>query len=434
MRRHFFYAGGTGVLLMAAMLTWGGSINPKLQAERSAADQQRIDTLLQDMKTANLPGMQALPVERFVVPSASVDVMRVKLEETYDVQGVGKDVVQLVGWIAVVHDNARPAEGETETRWGTSISDTEFVGMDLHGESEIFGPVQVKLASGTRSTGQVGKLQLSLVDRLMADIAYGPHRGLGGVAAKPAAEPDPDPQEETQASTKGGSGDPAVRRTLLGVLSAVSNKDAKKMVTYYSKNPKNLFFNGALTSPAKGGDEYVRELSKMFQNIKTIRSIPDENMNIKISGRQAAAALTGRNEIVDNEGHRGTGAWLWTVQLERQGSTWIISHDHLSFTSSRSDLKEIQRPLGVCGANANVAINMPKLDLRMRTANPVLWYSEVETIPPVGHTASISFTPTPLMMDNRQIATLTSGVVKFREVVRHVPLDGTNWRSMIAKR
>ena len=81
--------------------------------------------------------------------------------------------------------------------------------------------------------------------------------------------------------------------------------------------------------------------------------------------------------------------------------------------------------LAACLANASVSINMPKLNLHMQTEHPVTWYSEVETIPPVGHTASVSFTPTPLDMDGRQVATLTSGVVKFREVVRKVKLEGT---------
>ena len=95
----------------------------------------------------------------------------------------------------------------------------------------------------------------------------------------------------------------------------------------------------------------------------------------------------------------------------------------------------MKRPAAACIANASVSINMPKLNLHMQTERPVMWYSEVETIPPVGYTASVSFTPTPLMADGRQAATLTSGVVKFREVVRKVQLQGTQpGEKMLANR
>jgi uncharacterized protein (TIGR02246 family) len=413
--------------LGTAVIVWGNSNRLHTANQRSAADRQRIAALLADMAKADLNSMQALEVKRFEVPHASVDVMRVKLEETYDVKGIGTDTVQLQGWIAVVHDNARPAEGETEARWGTAISDTEFVGMSLHGESQLFGPVTVELDPMGRSVGQVGKLQFSLVDQLLINEAYGKYRGLG-VTAKPVVYPEPVPEPAPAPPQPAPKGNDAIKATINNVLKAVSDKDAKAMLAEYSKNPSDVFFNGALGTPVKGADQYINQLSKMFANIKTIHSIADENMNIKVSGKLATAAVTGRNEIVDTDGNRGTAPWQWTVQLEQQGSHWLITHDHLTFGGGAAmDVKSLHSPLAACGANVSVAINMPKLDLRMRTQSPVTWYSEVETIPPVGYTASVSFTPTPLLADGREVATLTSGVVKFREVVRHVNLDGTTF-------
>jgi len=139
--------------------------------------------------------------------------------------------------------------------------------------------------------------------------------------------------------------------------------------------------------------------------------------------------------VVDTEGNEGASPWAWTVELEKEKSGWTITHDHLMFTGAGQralDVGKIKYAAKCCAANAAVTINMPQLNLHMQTERPVMWYSEVETIPPVGHTASLSFTPTGLIADGRQAATLTSGVVKFREVVRRVQLQGTKPGEMMA--
>jgi len=418
---YLFVAG----LMCWASLTWAQDRSPK--------DQQSISALLSEMKTADLPSMQPIAVEPFKLPTASVDVMRVRLEETYDVKGVGKDTVPLYGWIAVTHDNPRAAKGETEVRWGTASSQTQFVGMELNGESKIFGPVHVQLAPGIRSTGEVGKLELSLVDRILTNIAYMPYRPSepGDVVATITPLPLPELPQLVHVAfvgEGGKGGEAAVKQTLLGVLSAISDKNASALLKFYSKSSEDTFFNGALSSPAKGGDEYVAELGKMFASLQTIRAIPDDkSIHIKVSGDLASASLTGHNDVVDNDGNRGSSAWAWSVQLEKQKTGWVITHDQLAFAGAGAAAGDTGKIKGAaaCLANASVSINMPKLNLHMQTERPVTWYSEVQTIPPVGSTASVSFTPTPLDMDGRQVATLTSGVVKFREVVRKVKLEGT---------
>jgi ketosteroid isomerase-like protein len=416
--------------------------------DRSSSDQQRIAALLAEMKTTDLASMQPIQIQPFTLPSASVDVMRVKLEETYDVVGIGTDTVQLYGWVAVAHDNARPARGETEIRWDTTISQTEFVGMDLNGESKIFGPVHVELTPGVRSIGQVGKLDLSMVDQVLVSIAYMPYRPSGYGSVMASSVPEPTARQSlqlipaavvTDEETKGrstGSSEAAVKKTLVSVLNAISEKNPEGMLKHYSRNTENTFFNGSLSSPAKGGDEYIHELSKMFENIRSIRALPDEkSIRLKVSGNLASASLTGRNEVVDNDGNKGTSSWAWTVELQKDKGVWTITHDHLMFTGAgevATDVSKIRTPAKCCAANAAVTINMPQLNLHMQTERPVMWYSEVETIPPVGHTASVSFTPTGLITDGRRAATLTSGVVKFREVVRRVQLQGTRPGEMMA--
>jgi hypothetical protein len=128
-----------------------------------AQNTQALRRLLGDMgtmSTARLNSLTPLEVTPFVLPPAGVQVMRARLEETYLVDGIGRDTVQLNGWIAVRHSAARPAEGETRVEWGTAVMGTEFVGMDLSGHSKVFGPVHITLDRTKPSEGQVGKIDI----------------------------------------------------------------------------------------------------------------------------------------------------------------------------------------------------------------------------------------------------------------------------------
>jgi hypothetical protein len=78
----------------------------------------------------------------------------------------------------------------------------------------------------------------------------------------------------------------------------------------------------------------------------------------------------------------------------------------------------------ICRAPVSVTVAMSNLGLTMETKVPATWYSVVNTIPPVGHTASVTVEPVPLVTsDGREVGTLDSGRVLFRETVRHVALS-----------
>lgn len=77
-----------------------------------------------------------------------------------------------------------------------------------------------------------------------------------------------------------------------------------------------------------------------------------------------------------------------------------------------------------CRAPVTVAVVMPKLNLKMETREPATWYSRVNTIPPVGHVASVTVDPVALVTaDARVVGSLDSGRVFFRETVKHVALS-----------
>jgi len=123
----------------------------------------RVQALLSDfgaMSPDQLATLKPIPMPEYVVPGPGIQVMRAQLEERYEIDGIGNDTVQLHGWIAVRHGQARATTGEAEVTWENAVLDTEFVGMDLHGDSGVFGPVQVTLDTTRPSRGQVGRIQI----------------------------------------------------------------------------------------------------------------------------------------------------------------------------------------------------------------------------------------------------------------------------------
>jgi ketosteroid isomerase-like protein len=418
-----------GVLLMVPAMTAGSRAAGPPHGTVSAIDAARIEGLLNELKVTEVESLPALPVAPFVLPTASVDVMRVRVSETYQVYGIGTDTVHLTGWIAVTHDNPRPARGEANVAWGTAVADTEFVGLQLTGESAIFGPVQVTLDPTKPSRGQVGKLSIPFMDQVAMDLAYREFRRpvleaptvnarANGAGFDETGMMQPERMTATQQQ---------VATTLRSMWNAIEKKSAPDMLKYYSKAAGTVFFNDTYPSlAATNAGDYVKALSRMFENIDSIKVVPNNDMRVKVAGNLAFVTVTGKNEVVDREKKRGSGDWRYTVELTREGSAWLITHDHLSFFVDANRPVDLRGRLGACGAQLSARVDMPKLDLHMATKYPVQWYSEVTTIPPVGHEASVSAIPTPLVSAGREVAVLRSGAVTFREIVRHVALDGTS--------
>jgi len=290
--RHHFADGGTvmtvvkkpwfvALSLVLALVVGVLSLTTANAAEPESSDAVKIASLVKDLNhltPSTLGELDALPIRAYEIPPAGVDVMRARLTETYSVDGVGTDQVELSGWIAVRHGQARPADGEIEVKWGTAVLTTEFVGMDLQGHSNLFGPVHVRLDNSRRSVGAVGKIEI-----------------------------------------------PAKAKEILLAAAAAAKEE---------------------TSGAEDG-----------------------------------------------------------ATIEAPAAT------------------DSTQPVMMCQAQATVLVSMPALDLNMATKSPVAWYSLVTTIPPVGHTASIAIEPVRLIASGREVGTLESGRVNFRELVRHVRLS-----------
>lgn len=431
--------------VLAIALGWGLSIHGKEQTQPAQptssvfnlpelkANEGKILQALGEMNKIDLEKLVPIEITPFQLPGSGVDIMRVKIDEHYRIDGIGEDTVELTGWVAVAHTRARPAFGEKEVSWETAISDTEFVGMDLRGHSEIFGPVQVSIDHSIPPVGAVGKLDLSFMPRVSLDLAYSrfkprPRFEMPAETVITRFERDETtPQILLAANPPKGVSDrdfKAIESVLRGVWKAIGDKNPDAMLRYFSKGPGVYFNSGVPALETTNAAEYVRTLSRMFKEIKSIQVIPNDDLRVRVRGDLAVVSVTGRNEVVDMENHRGSGPWRWTVELAKENREWVIVGDHLSFFDDpKAPLDRALLSAAKCVANVSVAVVMPQLDLRLTTKSPVSWYSEVQTIPPVGETASVSVAPTPMVTDGREVGTLTHGWVKFREVVRHIPLD-----------
>lgn len=416
-------SGGACLFLLALFVMAGSGKATKkttITELSRGPDAERITNLLNYMNTVNLEKLPALHVERFTLPTASVDVMRVRLEETYDIAGVGKDTVQLSGWIAVKHDNPRPSAGETEVKWGTAISETEFVGMDLRGESKIFGPVQISLNPDQPSRGQVGKLELPPERLASLHKAY---------VAETTGKSPSSLQDTVPPITE--SGFTGITPVLQRMADAIEAKNPQSLLMVYDPNPNNTYFNASAGRTFKGAQSYVNFLAPQFAatgldvKFKEVAVLQGE------PNKWAVVESRGSNTVRDRAGEPGSEVpWHLTQLYVNTNGRWMSKHDDFSIAVD----PDIPIPSGAgiinaaCAAQASARIIMPKLDLNMFTKSPVIWYSEVESIPPVGYTASISATPTVLVSAGREVGALTHGIVKFREVVAKVPLQGTDWK------
>lgn len=284
------------VLLVFAIIA-GGLFVASSQAQNEAelsyeatSSEVKVASLMRELDTMGdkeFYALDALEVKKFHVPPDSVDVMRARVTETYTVDGIGEDTVELSGWVAVKHHNARPVDGSGELTWENAVVDTEFIGMDLKGVSDVFGRVEVRLDPSQPSRGQVGRIQIPELARvaLLAELET----------------------TEEGAGAEGTEGE------------------------------------------GTGGEAQA----------------PRGDLDLETDAIDAAA----------------------------------------------------------CVAPMLAEVRMPDLGLTMKATRPVEWFSLVETIPPVGHVASIAVEPVRLTSEGREVATLVGGKVHFREIVRSVVLD-----------
>jgi uncharacterized protein DUF6073 len=89
--------------------------------------------------------MSPVPVKERTVPKAGIDTIEITIEETYQVQGVGKDTVRLQGTLIADRTVPLVGYGQKKVDWKTAAVVARFTSLQLKGESDVFGPVSVVL-------------------------------------------------------------------------------------------------------------------------------------------------------------------------------------------------------------------------------------------------------------------------------------------------
>ncbi|HYP30158.1 MAG TPA: DUF6073 family protein [Blastocatellia bacterium] len=166
MKRGFLIAMLASVMIL-------GSIGNDLQAQMAAAyawtpaaETTVVSKVLRIAETSDVKRMPSVEIEKFALPPAGVDVMRIRMEGTYTINGIGTDRVELSGWLACIHRDPKPAPGMTENSWNSSIIDTEFVGFDISGESKLFGTIRAYLDPEKPSSGKAGAIQMPSISQI----------------------------------------------------------------------------------------------------------------------------------------------------------------------------------------------------------------------------------------------------------------------------
>ena len=87
----------------------------------------------------------AIRVKPRTIPPAGIDTTEVTIEESYEIQGVGKDTVSLKG--TLVSDRGAPLlqPGKKTLDWNSAIVAARFTNLQLSGKSDVFGTVRVTL-------------------------------------------------------------------------------------------------------------------------------------------------------------------------------------------------------------------------------------------------------------------------------------------------
>lgn len=172
----------TAILQVGLLCQKGGGRTIIASTTSSLSEGEIVAQVLRAAETADLSKLPAIPVKRFALPPPGIDVVRVRMQGTYTVNGIGTDTVELSGQFSCIHRDARPAPGQTGVSWDTAIVDTEFVSFDISGESKLFGPIHVYLNPDLPSYGQAGALNLPELSKVKATRA----------ADNPTPAPKPD--------------------------------------------------------------------------------------------------------------------------------------------------------------------------------------------------------------------------------------------------
>lgn len=105
-----------------------------------------------------------ISVKRLTLPPAGADTVQITIQETYEVEGVGRDTVELSGVLIANRTVPLLEHGKRKPNWETATVVAQFTSLKLTGKSPLFGTVKVTLDKSAPSFGVVtaGKCKAAL--------------------------------------------------------------------------------------------------------------------------------------------------------------------------------------------------------------------------------------------------------------------------------
>jgi ketosteroid isomerase-like protein len=105
---------------------------------------------------------------------------------------------------------------------------------------------------------------------------------------------------------------------------------------YYDKSSENVFYD---VSPFeyRGWKSYLEGATEIFKTLKSMKYTVGQDAAIQVDGITAWGTATLNMETVDNYGNKNLTDLRWTVIWVKEGSDWLIVHEHLSVPATSTD-------------------------------------------------------------------------------------------------
>jgi hypothetical protein len=124
----------------------------------------------------------AISVTPRTIPPAGIDTVDITIQETYEVDGVGRDTVELKGQLVAHRTVPLLGHGATSVDWETSTVVAQFTDLNLTGKSPVFGDVRVTLDKSVPAFGVVSNAKCAAALGIQVEL---PQQGLSLRSSEP---------------------------------------------------------------------------------------------------------------------------------------------------------------------------------------------------------------------------------------------------------
>lgn len=378
-------------------------------------------------------GDTGLEVAPFTLPPAGRDDIAISMEETYDIEGIGRDTVRLDGTLVALRGAPLAGDGG-ERDWDSATVVAEFIELDLRGDSDVLGPVRVRLDPQRPTFAAVRAGKCATAANVLVEL---PRHGL-------VLRPEEAVQLRSNVTRVPPIGDEQTRSVAPARLIDASGRargtleDAR--VTWRSlrsqreARPGVSIGGSRLPVPTGDGEPLrVEERSLPPSGVDNIAITMVETYDVEGIGKDTVE-LTGRLVAVRGTPLLGPDAarqeWDTSTVVARftelalEGESEIFGSVRVTLDPSQAAVAAVRG--GDCRSAVPALIEMPQHDLVLRTTVPVQLRSQVERVPPIGDETTRSLAPVDLVdASGRVRGRLESAQVVWRDLVGQSSFEST---------